>query len=540
MRLQLYASFFAALGVGCASDAAIPVPTPTLDNCAVDADCPSGLLCREAICVSPDDGLPVEFEIDATISRPIATGENLFALSTGSSTVLVIDPIDLAVRAVLVPREPVALTRIADTESVAVVSRAGKSLSVVGATPDALSRESVALGRAYAHVVVSPDGRYAVAYTPDGLEPDEGAEGLVAVVDLEALARGDDVAPAEVAAGYRHTNVFFRVERGLATLAVVVGKNDATIIELARLAEPGYRPGRIAFPDSLAEVIGREAVASEASPYVLLRALGHPGIAVLDLDLVELTDIPLSTSATDLDLLTDGSFAVGALRATNQVALLSLPDALTSSAAVRVVDVDGVRAGQIELDANGRRAAIYSRFDEVERFGLLDLEDASVRVFDRLEKKLRQVTVSPDGATAIVLHEAEPDSTAADPYERAVDQDEGYSIVDLDTGDVQLKRTGRIAPASLVFSNRHASVTLRDPDDLAHRVETIDLDRLVVTTFALGSAPEYTGAFAGEDSRVWVTQEHVAGRISILDVEAERLRTLTGYQLNARIEGGTQ
>ncbi len=525
------------VGAACAGDNA-SVPTPELGPCAVDTDCPSGLLCREAACVSPDDLLPVEFEVDDRISRPVATDAFLFALSIDSSSVLVIDPLDLEVRAVLVPREPIAVSRIPNTDSVAVVSREGKSLSIVSADEDGLARESVALGRRYAALEVAPDGRYAIVFTPDGVEPDEGAEGLVAIVDLEALARGEPSAPVEIAAGYRHTDVFFRVERGQTTLAVVLGKNDATLVELARLDEPGYRPARIALPETLAEVVGREAIAVESSQYVLMRALRHPGIAVLDLDLATLTDVTLSTAATDLDLADDGSVAVGALRATNQVVVLPLPDALTSSSSVRLLDIDGVRAGQVELGASGRRVVVYSRFDEVERFGVLDLEDDSLRVFDRLEKKVRQVAVSDDGATAIVLHDAEPDSTVADPYERAVDQDEGYAIVDLETGDAQLKRTGDVAPTSLVFSGRHASVTLRDPDDVAHRVETIDLDRLVTQTFRLGSAPEFTGVFGGDDPRVWVTQRHVAGRISILDVEAERLRTLTGYQLNARIEGG--
>lgn len=528
---------FVVFAASCGADGRLDEPPDPLGGCALDADCPTGLLCRDAACVSSEDQRPPELETEARLLQPIATDRYLFAPSIDTNSVLLVDPASLDITAVPVPAEPVAVALVPNRDAVAVLSREGRSLGLLGVEPT-ISLRSAPLPRRFGAQEISPDGRYALVYTPDGTTPDDGAEGLIAIVDLEALASGEAVAPIELAAGYRHTDVFFLLERGAATLAVVLGKEEVTLIELARAGTPGYLPQRIVLPSTLAEVIGREAVAAEASRHVLLRALGHPGIAVLDVDAGTLETIPLPSNPTDLELAADGTFAIAALRAAGLVAVLPLPEVLTTTTAVRLIAIDGVVPGQIELAPIDGTVIVFSATDTDERFALLDTVTATVTVFDRLKKKLRQVALSDDGRSAIVLHEPEPDSMAADLYERQVDRDEGYSIVDLATGATQLERTGTIRAQAVVFSGRRAAVTLLDAEGAQHRVDAIDLDTLITRGFPLTSRPEFVGAFEGADPRVWITQEHVAGRISILDLAEAALRTLTGFRVDVEIEGG--
>jgi hypothetical protein len=71
-------------------------------------------------------------------------------------------------------------------------------------------------------------------------------------------------------------------------------------------------------------------------------------------------------------------------------------------------------------------------------------------------------------------------------------------------------------------------------------VDAVDLSTLVPRTLALASPPLFAGGFAGETEetrdRVFVSQLHPAGRISFVDLDEARIRTVTGFTLNSGIE----
>ena len=91
--------------------------------------------------------------------------------------------------------------------------------------------------------------------------------------------------------------------------------------------------------------------------------------------------------------------------------------------------------------------------------------------------------------------------------------------------------------SSATASTGLPAVTLRSDAHRSYRVDALDLHSLVVSTLDLASAPQFAGALGGGgDARVWVTQEHPAGRISFVDLAARTVRTATGYELNADID----
>ncbi len=531
----------AILGAGCSDSGPISAGVGDSktsrendEGCGRDADCPAGLICVEARCVSPDDLLPPDTE-ESIEARPVGTGQVLFALSRASDSVAVIDPNTLEIAAVDVAPDPVALAPVAG-DSAVILSKAGRALTIVSrAASGELAAKEIPLLRQFTHVSVSPRGEYAVAWTGGDNLPDEGAEGLVTIVSLSGAE-----APVEVAAGYRHTNVFFR-ETAEGTSAIIAGKFEVVIVDLT---DPTRRAERVRLPDVFAEVIGREVVGGVNAEYLLIRSFAERGIGVLSVETSTITIVPLPGIPTDLDLVAGGESAVAAIRATSEVAILPLPESLTSSSAVRIVTIDSVIPGQVEVSQNGEFAAVFSTQDDVERFGWVELETGDLRVFDRLRKLVRQIGLAPDGATAVVIHRPNPSSTNADPYERAVDLDEGYSVVDLSSGESQLKRTGTVAPAELTFSptGRTAAMTLRLDAAGARVFETVSLETLIVDAYDLASAPEFAGTFPevpGQPTeRFWVTQAHSAGRISFLDAESRQLKTATGFQLNSGISGG--
>ena len=94
---------FVVFAASCGADGRLDEPPDPLGGCALDADCPTGLLCRDAACVSSEDQRPPELETEARLLQPIATDRYLFAPSIDTNSVLLVDPASLDITAVPVP-----------------------------------------------------------------------------------------------------------------------------------------------------------------------------------------------------------------------------------------------------------------------------------------------------------------------------------------------------------------------------------------------------------------------------------------------------
>lgn len=521
------------------------------NQCFTDADCDFGLTCRDFRCVDAS-GLPPEQEDDRTFLRPAASDRYVFALSPDADSVAVIDPQKLVIDAVKLPDEPVALQVSPGQDAAVIVSRAGRALSLLTAGENGPTLRTQKLPRRFSALSVSPDGAWALLWTPDGEPVDAGAEGIVALVRLSALASGTPAPVIERAAGRRHTQVIFRLHDDEVRDAVIVGQGEIAFIDLTN-PEAKPVPDRLSLPDEYASVQSREATAPPHGEFVLLRSLATAEVGVIDVATRTLSRVTLPAPASDLDLTADGALAVAVLRQTSQVAWFPLPEGLADPDLMETADVAlpghdcadtsspcTAAPGQAVLSPDGRRAALFTNASASEAFALLDLDTAEVTVFPRLQKLVRTIGIAPDGRTAIVLHRPEPGSRVSDPYERAVDVAQGYSVVDLAAGYSQLKLTDDVAPLEFVFSQdgSHAAVTLRHDQKRLYRVEAIDLATLIASPLDLASAPQYAGPFPGDSqpASVWVTQVHPAGRISFVDLSARTVRTATGFELNSEID----
>ncbi|CAN0592021.1 unnamed protein product, partial [Laminaria digitata] len=191
----------------------------------------------------------------------------------------------------------------------------------------------------------------------------------------------------------------------------IIAKASATVVRLDSLSDPAYRPDRLVLPSAFAEVIGREVVAAPGSDVLLMRSLGAPALGVFSVSSSTVAAFSLPGLATDLDLSADGGLAVVALRGRGQVGLLPLPEVLTTTQSVRYIDVPTVSPGQVELSLDGLHAAVFSGQDGSERFGWLNLVSGELTIYDQIDKQVRSIVLSPDGLGAMVLHQADPDSS---------------------------------------------------------------------------------------------------------------------------------
>lgn len=507
--------------------------------CTTAAQCPGGFTCDQGRCVPP------ETETNRGIGEapPIATPRYVYALNPSAASVARIDPVSLQIEAIPVGPRPVALVALPGEDGALVLSFDDASLSVIDSRtlPSKVTR--LTLPRQYGVLSLSPDGRFAVAWPDPKAPPASGAEGIFALIDVTQLRAGAPAAQvvSERAGGFRLTDIVFRTEAGRSTKLYVFAKSTISVFELPPSAA---LPTRVALPASLsAEVTSREVVTSADGRVVMLRSTVAPEIA--SFDGAALLTVPLPEIATDLDLLPDGTAAVAALRSAGRVAFIDLPGDLTNPAGIATFAVADGGVGQVAIPdtvpAGGMFAFVWSSVAGDESLSRVDFPSGQVRRYP-LEKLIDEVAVSPDSKSALIVHRANPGTTATDPYEAAVDKDEGFSVFDIGTGFAQLQRTGTTQPTRYAFSPRggYVGVALRNDTLRRYQLQAVNLSSLVSTTLTLASTPLYMGTVPEAPGitphRVFVSQQHPAGRISVIQLDSGQVRTATGFILNGEIE----
>ncbi|MFL5318089.1 MAG: hypothetical protein ACJ790_00435, partial [Myxococcaceae bacterium] len=465
-------------------------------------------------------------------------------LNPTAASVARIDPTTLAIEAVPVGSNPIGLASMPGEDAAVVLSYDDASLTIIESSTLPSKAIRVALKRQEGKLTVSPDGAFAVAWPDPSAAPASGSEGVFTLIDLKKARQGlpADQVRVERAGGYRITNVVFRVENGVATKLHVFAKSTVSTFDLSDLQNA--LPARLNLPASMsADISSREVVANDSGQVVMIRSTTAAELA--SFDGAQLTVVPLPEIATDLDLLPDGTAAVAALRTAGEVAFIELPADIADPTGIQTFPVPGVVVGQVALPpvipSTGMFAFIYSTATSDEAFARVDLPSGTVTRY-QLEKAVAEIGISPDSKSALILHSANPNSTATDPYEKAVDLDQGYSVFDVSSGYWQLQRTGSTMPTRYAFSPEggYVGVALRNDSLGKFSLHAVNLSSLVATPLPLASAPLFMGTVPEAPGitphRVFVSQNHPAGRISVIQLDSGQVRTATGFTLNAEIE----
>ncbi|MDX2009029.1 MAG: hypothetical protein SFW67_02505 [Myxococcaceae bacterium] len=509
-------------------------------GCRTNAECVGGFTCDNGRCVPPEQ----EQNRGLGDAPPIATPRYVYALNPTAASVARIDPVSLLIEAIAVGPRPLALVALPGEDAALVLSFDDSSLSVIDSRtlPSKVTR--VPLKRQYSRLTLSPDGRFAVAWPDPSTAPPSGAEGVFALVEIERLRTGATPAQAvsERAGGFRITDVVFRTEAARTTRLSVFAKSTISTFDLTNPA--ASLPTRLTLPASFSsEISSREVVATQDGRVVLLRSTVAPELAAFDG--TALNTVPLSEVATDLDLLPDGTAAVAALRSAGSVAWIEIPADLTAPSGIEVFRVADGGVGQVALPESASDAGVFafvwSNVAGDESVSRVDFPSGRVVRYP-VEKLVDEVAVSPDSRSALIIHRSNAATTATDPYEAAVDRDEGFSVFDVPSGFAQLQRTGTTKPTRYAFSPRggFVGVALRNDALRRYQLQAVNLSSLVSTTLPLASTPLYMGTVPEAPGitphRVFVSQQHPAGRISVIQLDTGQVRTATGFTLNWEIQ----
>jgi hypothetical protein len=403
-------------------------------------------------------------------------------------------------------------------------------------------------------LTLSPDGRHLIGY----MDPDRPLPPGTSVASLQTMALirlGS--APAQ------DQMIRLSVTRQISSItwsadgqqAFILGREGVNRLHMPAItAEAFVTPLPLGLSPDQFPPSDVELVVSPAADALILRSSRFAGVLLVSLaapgaagpEVLATRSIALPGIPTDIDLITTGGQTqlLATVRDASKVALIDLaqtfaaaPDALP---APLVLDAGDVRPGLAQALPGRDEVLLYSTLELLPTLGVLRLGAAPSIERWPLRNQIRAVAVSPDGASAVILHKPQPalDAPGSAP-QQVFRRGEGMTLLDVDSGYGRpVPLTAR--PEEVVMINRAGSPSLVyamvvDPAGGVGKsgVVRMDLSTYRSDFIALPRAPRKIGYVAG---KVFVSQDAEQGRITFLDVDSSAQRTVSGYELNARID----
>ncbi len=530
--------------------------------------------------------LPPETKVESNYQTPVSTRNVVWTANPVSGRVAYIDVQTFAVQTVEAGNGPTYLAAINDpVDDVAIVQNALSQNSTLlrihpgsSAAPVTTTFPSTADANSWA---VSQSGRWAIAWTDatriTSPDPTQGFQDL-AVIDT-TLVRP----PTILAVGYRPASVAFSgdshayavTEDGItdidllggsqpsvsqnfplvapAAQAVDAGSDATTGADASTLAADAGDASTTDAPpgDETVTAVGSPSTGSSGIPdvsftpdgtYALARTDGVATINVISLHDGKSTPVVLPALPTDLTVSPDGTFAVAVLRDTSTVVVLPLPGIASAPTTFSSVKIPGQTIGRAIVTKGGKTVLLFTTAAAIDELSVLTLKPTPTFFTVTLHAPVLAVFPTDDAENAVVLHNVTP--TPGSNVRGA------FSLVPIGKQLPAYIQTLQAAPIAVALSpaGDRALVAYRDDPSGTFGLDLAALPSFQVTSYPLASPPTSVGITAqaaasvdsGASARGYVSQDYVDGRITFVDLASGSERTITGFELAARIVTGAQ
>jgi len=528
--------------------------------------------------------LPPETKTESNYQSPVATGNVVWIANPTSGLVAYIDSTTFAVQTIAAGNGPTYLAAIpSSVDDIAIVQNVLSHDATLlqyhhGALttttfPSTVDANSWAVSQPPSSDASTTSAKWAIAWTdatrianPD---PTQGFQNI-AVLDLAA---GPDAGAAVIlTVGYRPVQVAFSAdgkyayavtEDGISVIDLLGGPEPAVTKSLP-LAAPATTSANDAATEDASDAATEDAgdaatgdaadspevVSSDAGTpsavsdapgapdvsfrpdgsYALVRNDGSPIITVVSLPDGATTGVALPGTPTDLTISPSGAFAVAVLRDTSTVAVLPLPGIATDPTSFSLIPVAGETIGRAIVTKDGTTALLFTTAAPIDRLTVLTLATRSFRTVT-LHAPVLAVFPADDEQNAVVLHNVTP--TPGSGVKGA------FSLVPI--GGEALPANIVSLPAAptavaIAAGGDRALISLRDDPTSTYGVDLALMPSLEVVPFMLASPPIAVGIVGTQG---YVAQDFAEGRITFLDLASEAARTITGFDLGARIVTGS-
>jgi hypothetical protein len=385
----------------------------------------------------------------------------------------------------------------------------------------------------------------------------------VTIVDLEA----SPPTTRRLSVGYRPNRVFVSADE---SHAYVVTEPSVSVIRLG-----GEETARVIRDVEVTQnpteaASARDVTVTPDGALFFVRRSNSATIDVVSLDGGPQVSVTLSGVVSDLDLSSDGSSAFAVVRGApasalaaggttadlgaagasepggmggepgmggegggapvdSTVAVMPVPGILRAPAEFATFGIPGV-VGSIDLAPAGDTAVLFTNATPSDRVVLFETDTGRHRTVV-LHAPVDAALLSPDGAHAVVLLKQAPGSTKPG----------GFALVPV-KDRLPPKIIGTDAPpATVAISETRALITVtgKGPDgtNLPNGVYFSRMPELSAELIRLASAP-LAAALLPDAGKGFVAQAHPEGRITFLDLASGDPRTITGFELGAKVVTG--
>jgi hypothetical protein len=492
-----------------------------------------------------------EREVESSFRAPIVTGKYVWSANPDSGKVALIDAATYEVRAVEAgfgPTHVAAVERADGLPRALVINSRGHDATLLElAADDVIRTRRVALHQGADSWSVSPDGRFAIAWSDSrNAAVSEPTDGFQDVTVIELAADGE-LAATRLTVGYRPASFAFA-----GTRAFGVTQDGISVIELAgdvRLSALVQLPGGARVqPDVSISPDGVRALA---------RIEGSAMLYEVTLASGAISEHELGGRISDLDLSADGTMALAVVQrpevgavpddagagvapdagdagadagavpevesGESEALFIPLPAGLADASLRRSLRAPAQSFGSVVLSGDGQRAVLFSTGRASGRVTVVDRALTS-RNLD-LIAAVRAVFVTPDGAHALALQTPPAGSVRRGAFSV-------FSLADVRAPKLVASDAPAETVALLPDGSDRALVSVSEPG--SYGAYLVRMPNLQVDFNELPSRPLATGMIPSA-GKGFVAQAHPEGRITFIDLADGEGREITGFELSSKV-----
>ncbi len=476
--------------------------------------------------------LPPEQEVESAYESPVATGRYVWIANPASGRVAYVDAVTLEVKTTEAGNGPDVLAPVPDAnDDVAIVINSlSSSATILRADKSgAIDTKELPIAAGSNSWAISKNGAWAIAWTDArNVSAANDAQGFQDIT-VVSTAKGQESA-TRLSVGYRPVAVSIASDE---SHAYAVTQDGVSVVDLQAAGGPAATRLVPISADPLEDPGTRDVAITPDGKFALVRRDGSSHLSVVKLDDGQLIDVALPGSVTDMDVSPDGTHAVAVIRDTGQAAVLPIPGIVTEPTTFDTVSVTDAVVGSVAMAAGAETALLYSNASDQERVVQLDYSASPPATQTlKLHAPVLAVFVASTGANAIVLHNplpGTPDGSAG-----------AFSVMNI-APLLPAKIVGTKAPPSAVAltpAGDFAVVAERDDTTKVYGAYLIKSANQQVDRYELASPPIAVGTLTAA-RRAYVAQKHPEGRLTFIDLDSGQARTLTGFELGARVVDGT-